>query len=881
MGRPSRPACALVAAALFLLAQGCRRPPPVPEPLTGEPALRAKLGIPADAARVLVLSQSSHLDVDWVRTFDEYYQGQVRDIFDRAQAWLDAEPGAVYSIAEVAFLERYVAERGAEALRPHVESGRLRLVGGGLTSPDTVLPTEEALLHDFLAGSLFAELTFSVRPRTAWVPDDFGHSPTAPDLLAAMGLTAVGMARVDGVREVSEVDHGAAPTAPGSTAEALTLLGSADFVWEGPGGASVLAHWMPTSDQYGQGDAIDLYGLAGDEPGYTNQQLDTFIAQLTPFARTPYLFVPVGSDFASPTTRLVEYAKRWNDGRYSRTGVWVAIATFEDYMDLVGFHREELPRLSADVNPYWTGYYGAKPALKRAAREAGDALTGVEPFLWAGDPSGASWRSQLDSAWHSVALSDHHDFITGTSVDAVVSGEQLPMLAEAATTASALWAQASAALATRAGTAGLPPGDPVVVFNPGPRARSAVVEVDLPGSGPVGASSGTDALPAQRLDASRVAFLAGDVPAFGWRAFSVGSTESPGATASLAADVAELHTGHLDASIERSAAGTWALSSLFVDGTELLAAPGLEWVNYLDDGGLYRIGTEFIGYNGRFSLDRVSRATSVELLEAGPARVTFRLTANGRAGPLVLDLSAEAGARRLGVRASGAAAEGDTTTLRLFPAAAGAQLRMGVAGGVVERPLSHLYEPTFWPATRWVQRGRVAVLLGASTGVHGSADGALEWMAFRNAVQEQWEDLGAGGHDAGRHELVFALGADATLDLAAQSADALELGRPLLAAVTDRHPGTLPASGALVAVDGAGVVPLSLGAAQRGEGLVLRLLKPGPGAATVTVRTGLVPFTGLSRPDYLERDDVPFGDGATGGIEQALTALRLTGATAP
>lgn len=63
-------------------------PGPCPAPGTrsaNEACLRTELSIPQDAKRVVIVSQSSHLDWDWRHTFDEYFQGPLTDplLFDR------------------------------------------------------------------------------------------------------------------------------------------------------------------------------------------------------------------------------------------------------------------------------------------------------------------------------------------------------------------------------------------------------------------------------------------------------------------------------------------------------------------------------------------------------------------------------------------------------------------------------------------------------------------------------------------------------------------------------------------------------------------------------------------------------------------------------
>jgi len=891
----------LVTCGLALLVAGCgndRRTPSILDPDLTERGVREALGIPADAERVLILSQSSHLDIDWKKTFDQYYVDHVEQVFLDAEAILDRDPKAYYSVAEMAFLAQHVAVHGAGTWPRHAESGHARIVGGGMTTPDTLLPTDEALIRDYLLGTVFAE-QLGARPRAAWLPDSFGHSPTVPDLLSAAGFTSVGFGRADGARHSYEVIVGELdPVLPGATTTASLLrdLGSADFVWRGPGGGEVLAHYMPVRE-YCQGDSIDLAGFAlrgmrlgvdhDDDPPFVRAQITEYIAQLTPYERTPYLFVPVGCDFQAPRPNLTEYARWWNDTEYAHTGVWVATATFEDYMRLVAFHRDALPVMERDITPVWTGFYASRPRIKRAARELVDSLVGVEPFLALVEPSLGPQADALASAWQPAVLANHHDWITGTSKDAVVADEQMPQLTAARTTAEQTWQQVLAELTATIDTRDVAGGDVVVVVNAGPVARSAVVEVPLAAAGPVRARVGDATLPAQVVAPDRVAFVADAVPAFGWRTFSIEPGVAPGASATLDATTAQLSTGRLDARLSRDAAG-WAVTSLAVDGQELLAGASLVWVVYKDTGGLYRIGSERSDCpEAEFVELSQTRFEALSLVEAGPARVTLRGTATIDGRPMIVDLSAAAGATRLELRVTGSAATDRTIMLRVQPAAPDDALAMGVAAGVVTRPLAHLYEPSLWPAVTFVARGELAVHLGQSTAVHGTADGALEWVVFRNAPLEPGcDDVGPSGTEDVESTALLSLGRrDRATQGAADIAASIALSRPLRALPTDRHAGTLDAAGALIALDGdAGVLVTALKPATRGEGALLHLVRLGTGPRTVRIHRGALPWTTITRPDLLERDDVPFGeptdDGAAVTLEAPLTAVRLLRAPA-
>src|SRR5262249_52353930 len=131
--------------ALCLVWVGCTDPAKAaPSPMSetlppSEIDLRHWLGIPDDAARVLILSQSSHLDYSWQLTFEGYYRRFVDSILTQAQSWLASDPQAHYSIAEMSELERYASHHGNGGLARRAAEGRLHVVGGALGTPDTLL----------------------------------------------------------------------------------------------------------------------------------------------------------------------------------------------------------------------------------------------------------------------------------------------------------------------------------------------------------------------------------------------------------------------------------------------------------------------------------------------------------------------------------------------------------------------------------------------------------------------------------------------------------------------------------------------------------------------------------------------------------------------
>jgi hypothetical protein len=92
-------------------------------------SLRSKVGIPDDAKRVLIFSESSHWDPNWMHTSEEYFDRFVRPNLDQAIEELLQELRRTYSIECILFLrmywDRFPAQR--DKIRTLVNERRLRL----------------------------------------------------------------------------------------------------------------------------------------------------------------------------------------------------------------------------------------------------------------------------------------------------------------------------------------------------------------------------------------------------------------------------------------------------------------------------------------------------------------------------------------------------------------------------------------------------------------------------------------------------------------------------------------------------------------------------------------------------------------------------------
>ncbi|MFV0317218.1 MAG: hypothetical protein ACK5O2_09700, partial [Microthrixaceae bacterium] len=537
-------------------------------------------------------------------------------------------------------------------------------------------------------------------PRLLYLPDSFGHSPGVPSLARAAGVDRVAVCRIAGMRfPGADLESASHFPRPGTAAAELIGQGTADFVWRAPDGAEVLSHWM--SHGYGHGDMIARGGISralglpvswsDRRPDHVDRRIDGYLDDLRPLARTPYRLLAIGFDFVRPVPGLVELLDGWNERHHDRTGTWLVNAAMDDYFELVGGYRDQLPTIDFDPNPYWMGFYATRPDLKAAARKLGRRLIAADAerarsTLTGGDAPPLSARDQ--AAWWTAMTSNHHDFITGTAPDGVALGEQADLLR------SALGATSQPDAKTR----------------PGGRAGT-------PAHG----------LLAHRREGERVTI---DAP---WGSATFDCRRG-GALVSLA-DTRDTNTRDTNTRDTVSA------------GSELLAGPSLELASHVDSGGLWRMGQELNG--GRWSLaERTSRhpATLDVQIAGDVATVTVHATLEGR--PVTLVHTLTAADPTITTHTTVRARARRTVTLVARHTARSESVSMHQPGAMITRPLRRWYDPTFWPLHTFASlstppgvnhhpgtgEGRhLAVATATPTGLHVEPDGTTEVVVARTA----------------------------------------------------------------------------------------------------------------------------------------------------
>jgi hypothetical protein len=750
-----------------------------------EKDLRDRLGIPADARKVLVFSESSHWDPNWLFTSTEYYRLRIRKVLDEAVRECEAEPRRIFGIECIFFLKMYWEKSPdrRSSVRALINEGRFRLTGSGMTTPDTCVPGVEAIIRDYLLGQEWLrENGMTQEPRLAYLPDNFGVVPTLPTILTAAGFTQTALSRIDGAFYPG-TDYASASTfpRPGSSARLLREeLKTNDFVWRGPDGSSVLCHWNPYT--YGQGDTLAAaapmrmmgvtFGLPARSIKRVAGKIASYVEQLAPLARTPYMLCPMGMDFNGPLPGLVSILDRYNREVYPRSGVYVLNAGMDDYLDLVSCHVEKLPDLPMDFNPYWTGFYSARPEVKHRCRKIADDLLVTEAGLSLAEKEGAASRllGDLAPAWETAVVANHHDFITGTSPDRVWKKEQRPWLVTAQRTVDRVREDAAALVPK-------PAAAPPVATPPSFTASGGELTVE---------------------------------------------------------------TVHYRVTLSERFGGCIVSWRDPETGEELLSGPSGDALLYKDSGGLWRMGHEFAG--GSFKIaGRVSDRPATLAVETrnGSLCVTTASTLGKK--KITRELWFRSDSPFVRMRLRGSAGRWKTITCRFSSRLKPEGISMDVQGGVVIRPLTKIYDPTYWAAVHFAHvvdpsTGHgLALFMGGPASVSATADGALECVAIRNAPMERAFGVvpiptafPAYGADCAEHAFECIVGFTRRGDWKENKLHAVAENIFSGLAGGERPPSLSDVAGAGIKLGSKDVVVLALKRAHRGEGLIVRLQSFGP-----------------------------------------------------
>lgn len=380
------------------------------------------LARPAGASAHLVSAVGhAHIDSAWLWPVRETVRKVARTTASMA-ALIDETDDFVYGMSsaqQYAWVKEHRPEVWSRVVAA-VQAGRFLPLGGMWVESDTVMPSGESMVRQFLYGQRFFEEELGIRCHGVWLPDSFGYSPALPQLVRRAGFDWFFTQKISW-NQVNSFPHHS-------------------FLWEGIDGSRVLTHFPPMDTYNSQLSGAELaladrqfrdHRIAsgsiapvgwGDGGGGTTREMTGRAARLADLEGSPRVRWEHPDDFYARTRdELVE-----SDGQ-PRPGspVWVG----ELYLEL---HRATL-----------TSQHRTKAGNRRCEHLL------VEAELWATTAAvradAAYPHDELDELWKQVLLQQFHDILPGTSI-AWVHREAVQQYARVEREAEALVARSLAAL---------------------------------------------------------------------------------------------------------------------------------------------------------------------------------------------------------------------------------------------------------------------------------------------------------------------------------------------------------------------------------------------------------------------------------------------------
>ncbi|MFA6471048.1 MAG: glycoside hydrolase family 38 C-terminal domain-containing protein [Candidatus Latescibacterota bacterium] len=388
--------------------------------------------IPDLSWKTAYITGQAHIDMNWLWTYKETVN-IAQDTFRQVVAFMDEYPNFTYIQSQAAVYKAIEKADPAlfERIHRYVKEGRWELGGGMWVEADTNMSGGESLARSFLLAQRYYLDRFGKMAVVGWLPDDFGHISQLPQLLTLAGCGSFYTKRCSPI--------------------------NGPFWWEAPDSSKVLCY---ANKFYNQAITTDI-----------TREFD----EIVPGGKKLFIPYGVGDHGGGPTRRDIETAHVLNDTpRYPK----VNLTTFENFASSVEKEEKNLPTHRGEMQFIFEGCYTSVAKVKEGNRRCESALYSGEFMSTLNRFLGGSYPAQeLRDAWETLLFNQFHDILPGSAIhesnmDAVADHKWVISHADNAR---------DSALRKIADQVKFPRGDgqPVVVFNLQPRARTSPVEAEI------------------------------------------------------------------------------------------------------------------------------------------------------------------------------------------------------------------------------------------------------------------------------------------------------------------------------------------------------------------------------------------------------------------
>ena len=406
----------------------------------------------------------SHNDPGWIKTFEDYYTSQTRNILNNIVDFLSQDINRKFIWAEISYLDLWWKEQTdsrKNQFKKLVSNGQLEIVTGGWVMNDEANTHYSSMIDQMFEGHEWTmdNINPQFKPKSSWCIDPFGTSPTMAYILNRAGIPYLAMQRVH--YEVKKY---------------LASRKRLEFPWRQSWAVGMQDSSTDTLTHLFPFYSYDIPHTCGPDPKICCQfdfkrmpphrltcpwglnaqpiddrnieeRVDMLIDQYKKHSTlysTNKLLIILGDDFRYETaeetrSQFENYEKLFKYINNNKGGLRTSIkwSTLTDYFRALEEEKNRLTEIGSTVvenfqpisgdfftyadrlNHYWSGYYTSRPFYKEMDRELRSNLRTAEIFFSLARIQDTKrmegMYDLLVYSRRSAALFQHHDGVTGTA----------------------------------------------------------------------------------------------------------------------------------------------------------------------------------------------------------------------------------------------------------------------------------------------------------------------------------------------------------------------------------------------------------------------------------------------------------------------------------
>ena len=374
----------------------------------------------------------THLDPGWLKTPEEYYnQDSIKGIFDTVLNSLSSNHERTFIVNEIYYFKKWYESldpSSKDQLKNLISEKRLEFVFCGYTVNDEANPLYYDIIDNIRIGHQFLYEEFNIIPKSAFFLDSFGHNAGNAHVISQMGFDSLVLGRMHE-----------------NYLELMKEKKLNEFYWDMFGNENsnkeLLTHVMALHYGY------TLFLPELEEK--TDSVMPLFISKLQVILKgikhKNILFL-FGDDFKFSNDFLFtcidnvirQFHNKQNDAkRYfeTRENVNIFYSTPEKYFESMKKelenNQEKLETVThKDFYPlrtdcFWTGFFTSKPYLKGTIRKGSNVFYTFSKYFAFNRFNNNLFKediyNDITDLREVVALTQHHDAITGTCKQYVAS----------------------------------------------------------------------------------------------------------------------------------------------------------------------------------------------------------------------------------------------------------------------------------------------------------------------------------------------------------------------------------------------------------------------------------------------------------------------------